>query len=211
MGKAGARGIRLPRTGINQKGNLKKGLQPAQCVTTPKGCRTANSQECRYLEKIVSRTRAMSNFFYNGLLFSSKFRKLTLCVSSKTLSLLIANDFQLTLANVFYESIDAVYIDRVAAHSAKRPIWYSLTECSNRIGRTGPPAAIFDKSVSVEMTPRGAMQNEMLFASIYGVCGRDVHYIVEVLLSRGHSLNPLAPVGCLTLFPSARPVSDAFV
>lgn len=41
---------------INQKGNLKKGptVQPARCVTTPKGCRTANSQECRYLEKTVS-------------------------------------------------------------------------------------------------------------------------------------------------------------
>lgn len=50
-------GIRRPLAGINQKGNLKKGLQPARCVTTPKGCRTANSQECRYLEEIASLAR----------------------------------------------------------------------------------------------------------------------------------------------------------
>lgn len=57
-GKSERAGIRQPRAGINQKGNLKKGLQPARCVTTPKGCRTANPQECHYLKEIVSLTRA---------------------------------------------------------------------------------------------------------------------------------------------------------
>lgn len=64
-GKSGRAGIRRPRAGINQKGNLKKGLQPAQCVTTPKGCRTANPQECHYLkEKIVSLTRIAAFFLF---------------------------------------------------------------------------------------------------------------------------------------------------
>lgn len=55
-GKSGRAGIRRPRAGINQKGNLKKGLQPARCVTMPKGCRTTNSQKCRYFEEIVNKS-----------------------------------------------------------------------------------------------------------------------------------------------------------
>lgn len=62
-GKSERAGIRWPRAGINQKGNLKKGLQPARCITTPKGCRTANSQECRYFEEIVSLTKTVAFFF----------------------------------------------------------------------------------------------------------------------------------------------------
>lgn len=61
-----ARGGYGGRASINQKANLKKGQQPARCVTTPKSCRTANSQECRYFEKIVSSTEARLRFFGIG-------------------------------------------------------------------------------------------------------------------------------------------------